>query len=437
MAGRAGGPILRAVRSFESSAPVTDSIGRRSWMTTPEAKRVLDALEAKGGADCARFVGGCVRNAILNRPIDDVDIATLLTPDQTTEALEAAGIKAVPTGVEHGTVTAVADGKPFEVTTLRRDVATDGRRAVVAFSQDWAEDAQRRDFTLNAIYADREGTLFDPTGRGVADARAGRIVFVGDPMTRIREDYLRILRFFRFYAWYGKGEADAAALAACKALRDTLSGRPAERTAKELLKLLGADEPRPAMRLMSQAGVLGKILPFCSGLSGFEGLVEIETGQLFENDPVLRLAALIPDDQISAAQAAERLRLSNEVRDRLIAATGKTPRIVSWMSPRESRRVVYQIGVRAFTDRVKLAWARSDRTAAASQWRGLLALGESWTPPAFPLSGDDVLKAGVAKGPVVGEVLREVENWWVDHDFIDDKFSAIEKLKAVVQGMVF
>jgi poly(A) polymerase len=416
---------------------VTETIGRRPWMTTPQAAAVLDALEAKGGAGCARFVGGCVRNTLLNRPIDDIDIATTLTPDEATEALEKAGLKAVPTGVEHGTITAVADGAPFEVTTLRRDVSTDGRRAVVAFSQDWAEDAQRRDFTLNAIYADRDGTLFDPTGRGVTDARAGRIVFVGDPMTRIREDYLRILRFFRFLAWYGKGEPDAKALAACKALRDTLSGRPAERTIKELLKLLSADEPRPAVKLMSEAGVLGKILPFCTSLDQFNGLVEIETSQLFENDAVLRLATLVPDDQISVAKAAESLRLSNDVRDRLVAAMGKTPRIASWMSPRESRRAVYQVGVRAFTDRVKLAWAKSRRSAANHQWRGLLALGESWAPPPFPLNGDDVINAGVPKGPMVGEVLREVEDWWIDHDFLDDKFSAIEKLKAVAQGMAY
>ena len=416
---------------------MTETIGQRPWMTTPQAAAVLDALEARGGPGCARFVGGCVRNTILSRPIDDIDIATTLTPDEATEALMAAGLKAVPTGVEHGTVTAVADGAHFEVTTLRRDVSTDGRRAVVAFSLDWAEDAQRRDFTLNAIYADRDGTLFDPTGRGIADARAGRIVFVGDPMTRIREDYLRILRFFRFLAWYGKGEPDAKALAACKALRDTLSGRPAERTIKELLKLLSADEPRPAMKLMAECGVLAKIMPFCKDLDQFNGLVEIETSQLFENDAVLRLATLVPEDQVSVAKAAESLRLSNDIRDRLVAAMGKTPRIASWMSPRESRRAVYQIGVRAFTDRVKLAWAKSRRSAANHQWRGLLALGESWAPPPFPLNGDDVINAGVPKGPMVGEVLREVDDWWIDHDFLDDKFSAIEKLKAVAQGMAY
>ncbi len=416
---------------------MTDTLGQRPWMTTPELGRVLDALEATGGKDCARFVGGCVRNALLNQPIADIDIATSLIPDQVTEALKAAGIKAVPTGVDHGTVTAVVEGKPFEVTTLRRDVETDGRRAVVAFTQDWEEDAQRRDFTLNAVYALRDGTLIDPTARGIADARAGRIVFVGDAATRIAEDSLRILRFFRFLAWYGKGEPDAEAVEACRAGRDLMANLAAERVSKEVLKLVAADDPRPAMRLMAQTGCLAAALPFATDLSVFEGLVAIESDMLFVNDPVLRLAALVPDDQIAAAQAAERLRLSNADRDRLIAAMGKTPRITSWMSPRETRRAVYQLGAQTFADRVKLAWARATRSATTHQWRGLLALGESWAPPVFPLTGQDVINSGVPKGPMVGEVLREVEAWWIDHDFIDDKFSAIEKLKAVAQGMAY
>ncbi|MFN3511633.1 MAG: CCA tRNA nucleotidyltransferase [Phenylobacterium sp.] len=399
------------------------------------ADPVLDALDAKGGE--SRFVGGCVRNAILNRPIDDVDIATTLAPDEVIEALEAAGLKAVPTGIEHGTVTAVSQSRGFEITTLRRDVSTDGRRAVVAFTTDWAEDAQRRDFTLNALYASRDGTLHDPTGRGLADAKAGRIVFVGDAGRRIAEDHLRILRFFRFLAWYGKGEPDADALAACAAGKASLSALAAERVSKELLKLLAADDPRPAVALMEKTGVLAEILPERPGLAAFDGLVEIETEQLFLNDPLLRLAALLPDDQLAAAKAAERLRLSNDERDRLVEAMGKTPRITSWMSPRESRRAVYRIGTQAFGDRIKLAWARATRTAATHQWRGLLALAESWTPPPFPLTGEDVLNSGVPKGPMVGQVLREVEDWWIDHDFIDDKFSAIEKLKAVAQGMAY
>ena len=414
---------------------MTQSIGEKPWMKP--AAPVMEALEAAGGPGCARFVGGAVRNTLLGAPVGDVDIAGTLTPDQATKALESAGIKVAPTGVDHGTVTAIVSGEPFEVTTLRRDVETDGRRAVVAFTQDWAEDAQRRDFTMNAVYADRLGNLTDPTGTGVADAKAGRLVFVGDPATRIAEDSLRILRYFRFLAWYGKGEPDAAALAACEAGRELMGNLAAERVAKELLKLLGAYDPRPAMALMAKTGVLGRLLPSVTDLNSFNQLVEIETEQLFICDPLLRLAILLPDNEVGAGKAAEALRLSNEQRDRLVAAMGKTPRITSWMSPRESRRAVYKIGVQAFSDRIKLAWAHSERSAATHQWRGLLALAESWTPPPFPLTGEDVLKSGVPKGPMVGQVLREVEDWWIDHDFIDDKFSAIEKLKAVAQGMAY
>ncbi|WP_309087703.1 CCA tRNA nucleotidyltransferase [Phenylobacterium sp.] len=416
---------------------MTDSLGQPAWMTAKPAVRVMDALEAAGGPDCARFVGGCVRNTLIGAAVHDVDIATRLTPERVTAALEAAGIRAVPTGIEHGTVTAVADHRPYEITTLRRDVTTDGRRATVAFTDDWAEDAGRRDFTLNSLYACRDGTIYDPSGRGVADARAGRIVFVGEPEQRLREDYLRILRFFRFHAWYGRGEPDEAAVAACSALKDDIRTLAAERISKELLKLLAADDPRASVRLMAQTGVLAVILELEPNLARFDGLVEVESEQLFETDAVLRLAALLPDDQPAAMKLAERLRLSNADRDRIVAALSPTPVLKSWMSPREIRRAVYREGQAVFRDRAKLAWAAAPGTAVTHQWRGMIALAEGWTAPVFPLSGEDVIKAGAPKGPLVGKVLREVEDWWIDHDFLDDKLSAIEKLKAVVQGMAY
>jgi poly(A) polymerase len=415
----------------------TATLGQPGWLTAPATVAVLDALEAAGGPDCARFVGGCVRNALLNRPVDDLDIATTLTPDRVSAAVEAAGLRAVPTGIDHGTVTAISRHLPHEITTLRRDVTTDGRRATVAFTEDWAEDARRRDFTLNALYARRDGSIYDPTGHGVADARAGRIVFVGDPERRLREDYLRILRFFRFHAWFGKGAPDAAAVAACTALRSGVQGLAAERINKELLKLLAADDPRDAVRLMAETSVLAEILPAAPDLGRFDALAGIEAEQLFECEPVLRLAALLPDDQVAAAALAERLRLSNAERDRLVAALAPAPALKSWMSPREIRRAIYREGKAAFRDRAKLAWAASTRTAATMQWRGLIALADGWTPPVFPLTGTDVVNAGVPKGPLVGQVLREIEDWWIDHDFLDDKFSAIEKLKSVAQGMAF
>jgi poly(A) polymerase len=308
---------------------------------------------------------------------------------------------------------------------------------VVAFTTDWMEDALRRDFTLNSLYARRDGSIFDPTGHGVADAKAGRIVFVGDAEQRLREDHLRSLRFFRFLAWYGKGDPDPDALGAIGRLKDKVATLAAERISSELLKLLAADDPRGAVTLMAETGVLEVIIPGAVNLARLGGLVEIETEQLFETEAVLRLAALLPDDQVAAGKLGERLRLSNADRDRIVEALSPTPELKSWMSPREIRRAVYRLGPRAFRDRAKLAWAQAASTATTPQWRGMIALGEGWTAPSFPLTGEDVIKAGVPKGPMVGQVLREVEDWWVDHDFLDDKLSAVEKLKAVAQGLAF
>ena len=417
---------------------MTETLPTQPWMTHPATRAVIAALEGAGGEGCARFVGGCVRNTLLRKPVGDIDIATSLTPDAVSDALKNAGLKAVPTGIEHGTVTAVAQGKPFEITTLRRDVETDGRRAVVAFTTDWAEDAQRRDFRLNALYADPAGALYDPTGGGLADAHAGRIVFVGDAETRIREDGLRILRFFRFNAWYGRGEAGCGGACCLRGAQGDLIGiLSAERVSAELLKLLAAEDPRGVVRLMAQTGVLAVVLPEAQGLDRFERLVTIETEMLFTEDALLRLAALMPDDPAKAAALAERLRLSNAQRDRLIAALTPEPPLVSWMSPKETRRLVYRLGAQALCDRVTLSWAASDRPAATTQWRALLPTAQSWTPPRFPLSGEEVMAAGVAKGPLVGEVMREVEAWWVENDFITDKLALIERLKAVAQGMAY
>jgi poly(A) polymerase len=385
------------------------SVGQAAWLTDPAAVAVMAALEAAGGPDCARFVGGCVRNALLGRPSSDIDIATRLTPDRTTAALQAAGVRAVPTGVEHGTVTAVHRGRPVEVTTLRRDVETDGRHAVVAFTTDWAEDARRRDFTLNSLYARRDGAVFDPTRRGVADALAGRIVFVGDPATRLAEDYLRALRFFRFYAWYGQGPADAAALAACAAVADRIAGLAAERIWAELKKLLAAEDPKPAMRLMAEAGVLAAVIGEGAQLARFEALAS--------EDPLLRFAALIPDGQ--AAALALRLRLSGAERDRLIAATAGPP-----LGPSEApRAALYRLGASVFRDRVLLAEAAGTRLAFVQASLG--------PPPPFPLSGKDALDAGIAPGPTMGVLLREVEAAWIAGDFSEDRDALLARLKAL------
>jgi poly(A) polymerase len=416
---------------------MTETIGLRPWMSEPATGEVMDALARAGGQDCARFVGGCIRNTVLSQPVDDIDIATTLTPEQVVKALETADLRAVPTGIDHGTVTALAGGRAFEITTLRVDLKTDGRHALVAFTDDWARDAARRDFRFNALYADRQGRLFDPTRHGLEDARAGAVVFVGDPEARIEEDALRILRFFRFLALYGRGEPDARALAACRKHSGLVESLSAERVAHELFKLLSAEDPRAAVRLMASSGVLARLLPHVSSLQRFEALVEIEGGVLFSSDALIRLAALLPGKPGAGREAAQRLRLSRVQSDRLEAALGAEPALTSWMSPRQTRRAVWTIGAETFRDRVLLAWASSDRPAAGVQWRALLPIAETWPAPRLPLSGDDVMAAGVPPGPLVGKVLREVEAWWIDQDFPDDRLSLIERLKAVAQGMAY
>ncbi|MEM7460917.1 MAG: CCA tRNA nucleotidyltransferase, partial [Pseudomonadota bacterium] len=262
------------------------------WLKAAATRQVIDALEAEQ-PDCARFVGGCVRNTIMGRPVDDIDIATQLIPEITLAALERANIRAIPTGIEHGTVTAVIEGEPFEITSLRRDVETDGRRAVVAFTEDWTEDAQRRDFRLNALYAAPDGEIFDPVGGGYEDALAGQVIFIGDADQRLREDYLRILRFFRFNAWYGAG-IDADGLAACQRQRDGLAKIARERIWKELKKLLGAPRPRIAVEAMGESGVLDAVLSEHQGAAALHDLELTEQLTGVQPDPMLRLMALLP-----------------------------------------------------------------------------------------------------------------------------------------------
>ncbi len=397
------------------------------WMAADSTRAVIGALEAAGGPGAARFVGGCVRNLLVGRAIDDIDIATVLTPDAVMAALKAAGVRFVPTGLEHGTITAISDSRPYEVTTLRRDVETDGRRAVVAFTTDWTEDAERRDFRLNALYMDGEGRLYDPTGSGVEDARAGRIVFVGDASTRIREDYLRILRFFRFGAWFGHGAADPAGLAACAALKDGLQRLSAERVSKELLKLLAAPDPRRSMDEMAKAGALAVILPEARPLDRLRALVEIDNG-LDAIDAELRLAALLPGDPAAAGLAAQRLRLSNAQRERLEAAVEPDPEIGPDMTEAEARRRLYRLGAGAFADRLKLKWAEQGGEAAA--WLALLALARDWTAPKFPLTGHDAAAAGLKPGPALGEALRAAEAFWIEQDFQPDRDALLARLEA-------
>ena len=410
----------------------TPSISNEPWLKAAETRAVMDVLTAQGGA--ARFVGGCVRNALLKAPVEDIDIATPLSPDEVSRRLVAAGFAAHPTGIEHGTITAVVNKKPFEITTLRRDISTDGRRATVAFTDDWAEDARRRDFTMNALYADASGVVCDLVG-GIADLNARIVRFIGDPAQRIAEDYLRILRLFRFHAWYGRGEIDAAGLRACSDARGQMKTLSGERIQKEMLKLLAADAPVPVLRAMAAAGVLSEVLPGALHFERFQRLCDADADCFFTADGLLRLGSLMSDPP-QAGEISARWRLSNDDRERLSEMLSSPVKVVSYLSIREVRRALYRFGPAVFKDWVRLRWAEDTKASNAVQWRALLALADGWVRPAFPLRGPDVMAAGVPQGPLVGKVLAEVENWWIDSDFTDDPFSLAERLKAVVQATI-
>jgi poly(A) polymerase len=393
------------------------------WMTSAAARRVMETLE-KARPGCARFVGGCVRNALLNEPVADVDIATQLTPQKVMMTVIAAGMAAHPTGIEHGTVTVVADHHPFEVTTLRRDVETDGRRAVVEFTEDWAEDAQRRDFRMNALYCSADGEVFDPTGGGLDDIRDRRIVFVGDPETRIREDYLRILRFFRFYAWYGHGLPDAAGLAACNKLRNGLEGISVERVWMEMKKLLAAPKPLASLDAMDNAGVFDALFPEAKGLGLLGKVVGLETREGMKPDAMVRFLALFWKDAGAVHDVANRLKMSNDERHRLNWAAQDETQLWSGLPEEEARRILYRIGPQVFRDRVMLEWAQDEE----GEWRGLVAAADSYVRPVMPVNGEDLLAMGVLEGPAIGDALRKLEAAWIESDFRLEKDALLKRL---------
>ena len=409
---------------------------RPPWLAEVPAQGLLAALAAAGIE--ARFVGGCVRDALLGIETGDIDLATPARPEAVIAVLKAAGIKAVPTGLAHGTVTAVLPPRIFEITTLRRDVETDGRHAVVAFGADWAEDAARRDFTMNAIYLAPDGTLFDPVG-GRADLAAHRVRFVGDPATRIGEDVLRILRYYRFEARFGVGEGDAAARAACRAAADRLPSLSAERIAKELLRLIGGPAPVRVLRMMRDDGVLAAILPEATRLDRLEALVRLQPrralaakGQVggLAPDAILRLAALIETDRAGTLAIAQRLRLSSAEQRRLADLAPPWP-LCPIADAKGARLALYRLGRGRYRD-IALLLAADGRLAPAALW-DLLELTESWDIPALPISGADVAALGIAPGPRVGELLAAVRDWWEHGDFAADRAACLNKLNDLIE----
>jgi poly(A) polymerase len=397
-----------------------------AWLRAPASRRVVAALLAGGRP--ARFVGGCVRDSLIGRAdaTAEIDIATPEPPERVIELLEAAGIKAVPTGIAHGTVTAVTDHRPFEITTLRRDVSTDGRRAVVAYTDDFTLDAQRRDFTMNAMSADPEGRLFDPFD-GRADLQAGRVRFVGEARARILEDHLRILRFFRFHARYGQGEPDPEALAACAEGARLLRKLSGERLHAELLKLLAAPDPLPALRAMAATGVLAELLGPEVALDRLERLLPFEPAR----DPILRLAALLrppPAAAQEAARVAQRLRFSNRERERLQALV-TLPLPEPGAEEKAIRARIYATGNALHADLLRLALAEWPEKASALL--PALALAE-WRPPMLPVGGADVLAQGVRPGRAVGRHLAALEAWWIGEDFAPDRAACLARLEELI-----
>ncbi len=416
----------------------------QDWMTAPETLAVLEALRADGTE--VRFVGGCVRDALLRRPVSDVDIATPDPPERVIALLEAAGLKAVPTGLEHGTVTAVAGHRGFEVTTLREDVESYGRHAKVAFTDDWTADAARRDFTVNALYLAPDGTIYDAFG-GLEDLEARRIRFVGRAADRIREDVLRLLRFFRFYAHFGTPPPDPEALEACAEFAHLVPELSAERVWAELRKLLSAPMPAPVLALMRDHGVLAHTLPEAVDIDRLDALTAIQDDLAAQDgtlptdapDPVLRLAATLHGDVAGARALAERLRFSNAERDRLERIEAALPGFAPEDEPRKRRRLLYELGAGLYRDLVLLHWATRRAIAPVppedvERHEDGLAAAAAWQRPVLPVKGRDALALGVPKGPRVGELIEAVERWWVEEDFRPGREACLAKLEELVRA---
>ncbi len=403
------------------------------WLREGEVARLLALLNSDG--EEARVVGGAVRNALLQLPVAEIDLATTALPEEVMRRVAAAGGKAIPTGIEHGTVTAIIDHHPVEVTTLREDVETFGRKARVAFGRDWKMDAERRDFTINALSATADGTVYDYVG-GFEDIAARRVRFIGEPQRRIEEDYLRILRFFRFHAHFGAGAPDAAGVAACVKGRGGLETLSRERVRTELLKLFVAPRATPALVVMVETGLLGLVLGGVPFLASFENVVKAEAVIGIEPDAIRRLGALGVWVAEDAERLTQRLRLANAESERLLALEHWW-RVAPRAEAQPAHALLYDLGSQSFADRVLVAWSRSEAGTAESVWRDLATLPQRWTAPAFQLKAADFTRRGVAAGPSLGVALRAAEQAWIAADFPTDP-AALEAIadRATLEASV-
>lgn len=392
------------------------SLAGQPWLEAAETQAVFKAITGAGFS--ARIVGGAVRNALFGRPVKDVDFATTAHPDDVIRLAPAAGLAAVPTGVAHGTVTVVAGHTPFEVTTLREDVETFGRHARVAFTEDWAADARRRDFTINALYCDADGEVSDPLG-GYPDLVARRIRFIGDAVERIREDYLRILRFFRFHAEYAHGALDAPGAEACTRERYGIQQLSGERLRAELIRLLAAPGAVSSVQAMDSHGILAVVLGEKVSTGTFVRLAEIEDALGRKPDAILRLAALsLPD--LDPGRLKGRLRLSTSEAEVLHRLKKNSGSVSQASSDGQSKGLLYRLGRQTFTELVLFEWARAGHGPGEARWRAMLELAEQWPIPSMPLRGADLVARGVPAGRRIGEVLSQFERWWISEGFPSD-----------------
>ena len=398
------------------------------WMRSEAISAIFQALPQ----DSVRFVGGCVRNALMGAEVRDIDLATQLEPKDVAKALDKAKIRYVPTGIEHGTLTAVVDKKAFEITSLRKDVETNGRRAVVAFTTDWAEDAQRRDLTINALYADYDGKVYDPTSQGLDDLKAMKFRFVGDAEARVQEDYLRILRFFRFLAWYGgNAKVDSTTLKACRENRRGLKKLSAERVWSELKKLLLARNPSRSVRIMLTNEILDTLLPEASNSEGLSKMVALESREAIKPDPLLRLMAMSAREPLQMALLCKRLKMSTKETTRLRAWSDSSVALDPHADDAEKLKAIYFAGKQVVIDRARVRAAGEEDALMSSRWMSLADLAMGWTPPEFPLSGKDLKAAGVEPGPKMGKVLEALKALWVRSNFTADREKLLMALKLI------
>ncbi len=401
------------------------SLESADWLADPDLSTVWDALEAEGGK--ARIAGGAVRDGLLRLQVSDIDIATTETPERVIELADKADLRSHPTGLGHGTVTVVSGNHAFEVTTLRLDVETYGRHARVEFTDQWELDARRRDFTINALFCDRTGAIYDYVeGRSDLDAR--RIRFVGTASRRIEEDYLRILRFFRFHARFGEGAPERNALEACIAAKDQLKTLSRERIRQEFLKLLCAPMAAKTLWIMAQNNILELVLAGTRDLERFEKLANLEGKFGLTPDPIRRLAALSRPTSVGELQSA--FVLSNEETKRLETIVSLPP-ITPAFRDAERQTLLYWHGSGAVIDKTLLGWSESINSEGDPDWSELLSTARNWQKPQFPIRGQDLLEAGIEEGQELGRCLQALEDWWVAGGFSAGKAVLMDRLAAI------